>query len=617
MKIDSFSISNYKNFRATDQVSLDSRFNTLIGQNNAGKTSLLQILSLRFEAHPHRSVATVPEPDQITNLVSWIDVEIELTSEEILSLIRSSRQAFHIALPNFESAPRELEIRQWGDPQIESFVRWFFNKPQHQFSLRFQRGAGNDVIATSIPSHREFTLYRQNGSSYMYGIVSFEQNGQMVIRASGDATYHDLGIELSAHLIPRIYRFSAERMNVGKSPYGDREVLLGDASNLPEVLNKLQSNTEMFREFNAVVREILPQIRLVSVVSVAGENVILVWNHDPATKRRDLAIPLNESGTGIGQVLAILYVAITSPYSRVILVDEPQSFLHPGAARKLIEVLKRYSLHQFVISTHSPAVVAAGEAPKILIVRSAGTESVVTTSPISSVAYEDALREVGAKLSDVFGYDQILWVEGPTEEKCFPQIISKLIGKPLMGIAILPVHQTGDLESGDSERVFAIYRRLSGDSVLLPPAVAFLFDQECRSPREQQELLQRSDGKLVVLPRRMYENYLLNAHAIAAVANSIEGFHASPIAGHEVQVVLDREMAKPEHYCDNVVPAAESRIKSVNAAKVLNLVFSELSQTRVAFRKTKHGPMLTAWIIENMPDQLAELAELLNSILFH
>jgi len=48
-------------------------------------------------------------------------------------------------------------------------------------------------------------------------------------------------------------------------------------------------------------------------------------------------VPLSESGTGVGQVLAILYVVFTSEYPRTIVIDEPQSFLHPGAVRKLFE----------------------------------------------------------------------------------------------------------------------------------------------------------------------------------------------------------------------------------------------------------------------------------------
>ncbi len=162
------------------------------------------------------------------------------------------------------------------------------------------------------------------------------------------------------------------------SSFGRNEILASDAANLPEALNTLQSNYIQFNRFNAVVREILPDVRRVAVrphrQNAALE--VLIWNHDPKTEREDLAIPLSESGTGVGQVLAILYVVLTSDFPRTIIKDEPQSFLHSGAARKLIEILKRYSLHQFIISTHSPTVIAAANPATITLIRQEDTESV-------------------------------------------------------------------------------------------------------------------------------------------------------------------------------------------------------------------------------------------------
>src|SRR5208283_5819881 len=100
----------------------------------------------------------------------------------------------------------------------------------------------------------------------------------------------------------------------------------------------LQHNAARFRELNKQLNAILPQVRWVSVRSVDQSQVeIVVWAHDPESQREDLAVPLLESGTGIAQVLAILYVVMTSERGQAIIIDEPQSFLHPGAARKLID----------------------------------------------------------------------------------------------------------------------------------------------------------------------------------------------------------------------------------------------------------------------------------------
>jgi hypothetical protein len=44
-------------------------------------------------------------------------------------------------------------------------------------------------------------------------------------------------------------------------------------------------------------------------------------------------------------------------------------------------------------------------------------------------------------------------------------------------------------------------------------------------------------------------------------------------------------------------------------------MFSELSETRVAFEKTKHSVALTKWLIRNDPASLQEIVALLGTIL--
>jgi predicted ATP-dependent endonuclease of OLD family len=172
---------------------------------------------------------------------------------------------------------------------------------------------------------------------------------------------------------------------------------------------------------------------------------------------------------------------MTSERPQTIIIDEPQSFLHPGAARKLIEFLKLYPQHQFIIATHSATIIAATNPKTITLARFEDDES--TLQQLDAVAekgIQAALAELGIRLSDSFGADDILWVEGRTEEKCFPLIVEKLMRRTLMGTEILGIRQTGDLEGRDAKKVFEIYRSLAKGASLLPPAVAFILDEECR-----------------------------------------------------------------------------------------------------------------------------------------
>lgn len=58
-------------------------------------------------------------------------------------------------------------------------------------------------------------------------------------------------------------------------------------------------------------------------------------------------------------------MAICTNYHRIV-IDEPQSYLHPGAAKKLIEILQEFPQHQYFIATHSAEIIAAANPSTIV-----------------------------------------------------------------------------------------------------------------------------------------------------------------------------------------------------------------------------------------------------------
>lgn len=466
-----------------------------------------------------------------------------------------------------------------------------------------------------VPS---FDLYPpEGGSAFSYISFTLGSNGEFIFSGwNADPSPVDIGLELTGRFQQHIYRFAAERLKIGRGPHGANTRLVPDASNLPEVLSQLQDNRIRFDRLNRWLNLILPQVHQVSARGVGpGEVGIFVWTHDPKSERDDLAVPLSESGTGIGQVLAILYVVLTSERPQTILIDEPQSFLHPGAARKLIDFLKEYPRHQFIIATHSATVIAAANPKTITLAQLEGSESTLRQLDTEAErGIQTTLAELGIRLSDVFGADNILWVEGRTEEKCFPMIIERLLRRPLMGTQIQGIRETGDLEGRDAKRVFEIYKSLAKGPSLLPPAIAFVLDDECRDDVTKNELRSLSENRVVFLQRRMYENYLLNSRAIAEVANAIVGFRSSTVRPEEVRAAIDSKLAQPQFYCspDRMEPP-QTRIRHVDAAGVLERIFAELSETRVSYQKVRHGVALTEWLTENAPADLMEVEDILKA----
>jgi AAA15 family ATPase/GTPase len=607
MYIAKFQVKNYKSFLSSQVVNLTSGFNVVVGQNNAGKTALVEALSLHFDNINHMSMKTSPSPGVLLHgsFISTVQIAFQLAEGEAEQLLINARSSFFLPLregtdPGNEATKFLALLRQ---PEILQCIY-----QSNNIVMAYLESLGDLTDATKLVEFRVNNSQRQ---------LEYTPNPYRIEQYSSNVFY---GPHLVDIIRDRIYIFRAERLNVSQSSFGTQTVLLPNASNLAEVLHNLQSsNPSRFRRFNQHVSTIFPEIKGITIPPGPSNSAvrILVWSIDPDTERPDLAIPLSESGTGIGQVLAMLYVVLTAEYPRTIIIDEPQSFLNPGAVRKLIEILKQYSQHQFIITTHSPEVVSVVNPKALFLLRKVEAETMI--EQLDSAEAQDQkllLSEVGARLSDVFGADNILWVEGATEELSFPLIVEKKLRRPLQGTKIVGVIQTGDFESKHSEIILQIYERLTKGSGLIPPAIGFIFDREGRSKQDQDDLIRRSQGKVVFLPRRMYENYLLNPNAISSVISQIEGFRDNPVTSKEVEQWLECNHSARKYYDSNISESertGEGWMRDVHGAKMLETIFKEFSELRVEYDKVKYGVALTEWILENSPTDLTEVANVIAS----
>jgi AAA domain, putative AbiEii toxin, Type IV TA system/AAA domain len=609
MWIERARITNYKSFLNSGDISFTTGVNVIVGANDVGKSALLEAIGLRFQAVPHRSMATAPFRSSPVDGASRVTLHTRHSGDELRALL-----APHAAV-SFRATPSALKDggRALLDSMLSDGVTIISNWTNGGYS-----GPVRILGDEELPDQTGWLTLANTRCPTNFaceaGTHSSSQGGVYVADA------------LLGTIQSRIYSFRAERLNVGSAAVGaNGGALTPDASNLAIMLNDLLStNPPAAGRYRGLVSRVFPHICMItSGVSQQGMATLNVWTDPGTTSRPDLAIPLQNSGTGIGQVLAMLYVVLTAQEPQTILIDEPQSFLHPGAVRTLFEILREFPQHQYIVTTHAPATVAATEVVTLHHVRRKGTESIV--EPISATKQVDVqsfLADVGANLSDVFGADRVLWVEGKTEEFCFP-LIARAHSIPLRGTKIVAVRSTERHQRQDAATVFDVYEQLLGAPSLLPPRFAFLFDTEGLPEAKRDALTKRSKGVLRWLPRRMFENYLLNTDAIASALasdDSPEGRPSSALAPVIEEWInnhgndsaywpnADREPAPPPI-------RSKEWFERVHGANLLGGLFSEVTNSRVDYNKVRHGPKLTEALLAKNDPSLAEVSELLRTLL--
>jgi hypothetical protein len=221
-------------------------------------------------------------------------------------------------------------------------------------------------------------------------------------------------------------------------------------------------------------------------------------------------------------------------------------------------------------------------------------------------------------MADVFAADRIIWVEGETEELCFPAIMRHrgIAEKP--GTVITSVIGTGSLSYGARgvKLAYKLYLKISKLAAPLVSEAVFSFDREGLKPEQIVELKNMAEGNLYILPRRMIENYLIHPVAIATLFDRV-GITATEAEISEWLIAKggDNEFSAPHVWKGDI--AATDWLTEVHGASLLEEMALALSGKTTEYNKTSHTPMLVDWLLENDPAFIEELCQHVEAVVSH
>ncbi|MES1159104.1 MAG: AAA family ATPase, partial [Terricaulis silvestris] len=391
MFVKALQVVNYKSFADSGRVELSQGFNAIIGPNNSGKTSFLEGLRTRSNGNvPHRDLQLRKEASPPPE--SRFILTVQLLPEELFDQLMSSGGSIWIPHPQ-DTASQSQEITEE-----------LFKATGATVTMPYRHGGHDNPL---YPSHQ---LFRHNTRTNQVGFTIAPTQDRQGLRVSdvtgaGNDSLHDI---VDPVVQRKIFVFRAERLGNGRAPITASPNLLPDASNLPRALFEMQSSPDLWKEFNAAVNQVLPSIRCVAISNPSGGSdvEIRLWPVDPSTRRDDLIVPLEKSGTGVGQVLALLCAAMTN-YKAVIGIDEPNNFLHPGAVKALVGILKRFE-HQYIITSHSLDALAVANPRHVYTVSWSDCVSQIARANLGDVAeHRRTLADLGIALADVFGMETV------------------------------------------------------------------------------------------------------------------------------------------------------------------------------------------------------------------
>ena len=315
----------------------------------------------------------------------------------------------------------------------------------------------------------------------------------------------------------------------------------------------------------------------------------------------DFLVQVN--GSGIREALRlILDYEFEKP--KLLLVEEPEVHLHPALERSMMQYLKHISPDcQVFITTHSTNFLDTAEMNNVYLV-SKETSTVVQLLNLEQ-AEAQIPRELGIRLSSLFMFDRLVFVEGPSDEAILRELASTVgmnLSQSNVGFITMGGVRNLGYFSAQAIMTFLMKRQVK---------MWFLIDRDEKDAPEVHKIEEAFKDKahIHILEKRELENYLIRPSAIErfiALKKQLAGSrseHELPdktditrkveeCAENLKQTVIDKRVAKV--LCSPIYPSQKRVIEDAPETPIADKVIVELQRLIESLQEAKNSAEETA-----------------------
>lgn len=212
----------------------------------------------------------------------------------------------------------------------------------------------------------------------------------------------------------------------------------------------------------------------------------------------------SDMGSGLLQfVIVLAKAAIASP--KFILIDEPESNLHPTLQLDFLTTLASYAREGVLLSTHSVGLAKAA-AERIYSVRRLKTRNSELKHFEATNNLTELLGELGFNAYRDLGFSKVLLVEGPSDLKLIQQFLRRLHKEH--EVLLLPLGGASMISAQIDVALEEIKRIGACVSALIDSERNSADEEIPRNRRDFAEKCRQAKINCCILERRAIENYL-------------------------------------------------------------------------------------------------------------
>ncbi|EOU1119347.1 AAA family ATPase [Clostridium perfringens] len=421
MYINKVRIKNYKSFLDSGYIDVDDKLFALIGQNNTGKSTVLDAIQCVFPS-TKKNINTIDFHRATENSIE-IEILFSGVTDEYLEQVifkdKIQKQVEKVKMLEHDGNSAKLEKERKKIVEIkEKYLKECLDKYK----------IDDEKVNVKLVAKKGKTITKQ-----------------IYVNEDTKITEADLKV-----LLPQLKVIPAIRDPKNESTAGSNSYL----KELIQMLDdEIQTNIEIegksisYRELNNVIskeakercKSLGNRITDFYNKAIGNAEYEVVINSDVniskgttyTTRIKDINTGIENDilncGTGYQSmvILSMLeaYVDISNNKSQyILLIEEPEVYLHPNLQRKMIDTLISISdNNQVIFTSHSPITLSKLSKQQIKLVKKENGVAFV-----EDVVPKVVIDELGIKADDVFANKCIIFVEGKDDKNIFEILINKI-----------------------------------------------------------------------------------------------------------------------------------------------------------------------------------------------
>lgn len=611
MYLSELSITNFRCF-GPSRTTFDFRagMNVIIGENNVGKTALIDALRILFSLGPGRRDMYVTQQDLHCTVTGEVATEMGVDAVfaglsddeqgvffELLAATEPPTAQVHIRFRS-EVANGQQRLRQtvWGGEIEGQNVGGATHEMISHMYLGALRDAESDLrpgrgsrlgqlvrrLITDKEEREQILQHARNANKRILDEKGIQRSAETVNRHLADLAGQNLHQEIRVGFMAPVFDRVTESLRPLLPHGGSRRFqavydeaawkqLQADAGMDGPLLEKASSRSGNhialdIAALSREVREHLPEQVLASILDhVQGgfgvEQNGMGYNN------------LIYMGVALGDLVE-RRKADSQSYN-ALLIEEPEAHLHPQLQLLVYDFLNRTSIVesgvaqqiQVFVTSHSPTLTSRADLDSVLILHRSLQGSLAATAvrncPLTVTEKQDLKRYLDVTRSQLFFARAVLLVEGISEALLLP-VLARRLGHRLDQSAVEVVGV-----SGVSFAPFAKLFNSSDSSNRLDIPGALITDDDRCSEKNDQNRISESDGVVETVAK-------LKAGVQTARCAVAVGFAAGPLRAFTACKTLEFELGRE---AENL-PAIVEAVRQSGHPRIADRLAREADQTK-------------------------------------